>query len=158
MTTGTKILTIGGVLAAGLFLFGYRKKKDIDAIVENLEFATTNISNIRLPLPNVEFTATIRLINNSDAAFGINFGGAISISEIRVYDGNRQYIGRANASISGIELPANGVADIPGIQFSVDALKAVAEVGSNINSYLSGDYSRLGYEIDITVFGKTFTI
>lgn len=158
MTAGAKILTIGGMFAAGLFLFGYRKKKDIDTIVENLEFSIANIGNIRLPFPNVEFTATINLINNSHASFGVNFGGAISISEIRVYDGNHQYMGKANVAISGVELPAMGVASIPDIQFSVDALKAVAEVGGNIDSYMSGNLSRLNYEIDITVFGKTFTI
>lgn len=147
-----------GIGLGALALFGYKKGSDVSKILDNMEFEIANISNFGLALPNITFMANIKVINNSDVNFGANLSSRISIRQIRVYNQQGVYIGQADTNLYQIEIAAFSTTLLPKMRFVIDPIKALGEVSSNLQTYIQGDYSRLNYEIDVNILGKTVTL
>lgn len=153
-----KVLAITGATLIGLAFLAKKKVTDMSTVIENLQFAIKQISDIKLNGFNLSFSAILNLHNTTNIDFGATLSSKIIVKEIRVYSSQKVFLGKAVTNISSIVIPANTVSEISRISFNLLLENSLNEFLNNFGAFLNNDFSSLIYEIDIEAFGKTFTL
>ena len=153
-----KIVAISALLFAGVSYYGRKKYIEANEVLSQLKVSIGKLSNFSFKLPNVSFTLKLKILNPTNIDFGATVSSKISIKKIRLFTQANVFLAEANTNISNIDLPAQTNSDFIIDNVQINLTKAFEELGSNLQSYISSDYSNLKYKIDIDAFGKMITL
>jgi len=156
--TGKKILTIAVIGIGGLMLFGFKKYNTAKEVLNNIEVGVKSISSIKISFKEIKFNAVLTLKNLTNIDFGATLTSKIIVKQIRVYNKENQYIGKAETVFYELDLPANSTVELPEVKVNLDLDKALNEFLNNPDTYLNQDFSNLNFKIDVEVFGNLLTL
>lgn len=152
---------LGIFLAIGsLFVWAFGESKQmlsehIEAI-KQFTYKIRNISNLRISSGKIKFNLAIQLNNPSIKNFNFNSGNTITLSEIKFFNQQGNYLGVARPGLTSINLPANGqieIKDIP-TELPLNSVGNVFTLATNASSLSKN----LKIKATIKVAGKTFKI
>ncbi|UOB18577.1 hypothetical protein [Abyssalbus ytuae] len=147
-----KILWIGGVVVGSLALFGHKKFKAAETVLNNLQLKIKDIRNINLSFERIKLTVDAILVNPTDVDFGFTTSSKIYLKQIRVYNKQGQKIATGHTQFYEINLPAQSEATLPSIDIEAPLLESLMQL-------LQKDATKdLKIEADIQAFGRIFTI
>lgn len=153
MKTITKrILVFSGLAIAGIAVFGQKKFKEAEKVLEHLQLGIKSISNISLSWEQVKFDIEITLTNPTNINFGVTTTSKIYLKKIRIKTPDGKVIASGLTKIYEVNLPAKSTFVLPLVSIE-------APLESVITQLLKEDGTKnLKVELDIDAFGRNFTI
>jgi hypothetical protein len=153
-----KTLVITALITGGFLFYGNKKLKSAKQVMHNVKVGVKKVSNVNLTWRNLIFDVVLTLQNLTNIDFGATLGSKIIIKQVRVYSEKGEYLGKADTQIHQIDLPANTTVEMPQIRLNLDLKKSINEFIANSDAYLSNDFSKLNYKVDVSVFSKILTL
>ena len=153
-----KILLTSGIALGTFSLFANKKYNKGKKVLNELQLKVDKISKLRLSLSNVSFDAVLRLVNPTNINFGYTGTSKIVVKELRVFSRSGKLIGKASANLYRLDLPAFGSFVLPPLQVNIRAKDALEELLQNLEQYTRDPIKQLNFEIDVDVFGMTYTL
>lgn len=153
-----KVLTVAAIAFSGFLLFSFKKLNTAQEVMNNIKVGIKNIANLKLSWQEISFNTVFTLQNLTNIDFGATLTSKIIIKQIRVYSDTGVYLGKADTNIYQLDLPSKQIVELPEAKFTLDINKAFDEFISNADAYLSQDFSKLKFKIDIEVFGNIITL
>jgi len=157
-TKTSKFLAITGIAIGGLLLYGRKKYTTALDVMHNISVGVKRVSNFRITFTNVKFDTVLTLTNTTNIDFGATLSSAITIKQIRVFNIEGEYLGKAVGDIYKISLPSKQKVDLPEVTFNLSLEHSVNEFLNYATNYLSKDFSRLNFKIDVKAFGNVITL
>lgn len=158
LTKSAKIATFVGLFLVGVSLYGRKKYTEAEKVLSNLKFSIGNLSNLKLEYPFVDFSLKLKVENPTNINFGATLSSKITIVKVQIFSDTGKYLAEAFTNINKVDLPAGTVSNFSINNVKIDLDTALSELGTNINSYLQNDFSKLNFKIFIDAFGKMITL
>lgn len=153
MKIGTKRIFIFSALAlAGVAVFGNKKFKEAEKVLEQLQLGIKTISNISLSWEKVKFDIELTLTNPTNINFGVTTTSKIFLKKIRVKTPDGKVIASGLTNIYEVNLPAKSTFVLPMV-----SIEAPLE-GMLTQLLKENGTKNLKVELDIDAFGRKFTI
>ncbi len=102
MSTGIKkiLLFSGLLLAGGMFLYGRKKVRDIQQIIDHLQIGIDRIQNVKISAGKLKFRLGLTLYNPTPESFSIHALGLVKITRVQVFSASGEFIGRGARSLT----------------------------------------------------------
>lgn len=154
------LLLLGaGISFFSLAAYASDKKKELDRIVDNLQFQVRSVKNFKFSLKQFSMDVGVRILNPTNESLNINTG-FIKASVIRVFEKKTgKLLAFSNLDTSKINLPSGGYYDLPPVHVEIESLTGVQYLLNAVNDNQKEKIiDKLFFELDIKALGKTKTI
>ncbi|MFV9549673.1 hypothetical protein [Algibacter sp. PT7-4] len=153
-----KILIVSAITLGSLIIYGQKKINTASEVMSNIKVGVKKISNFKFSFSNVSFNAVLTLQNLTNIDFGATLTSKIVIKQIRVYNIEGVYLGKADVNIYQLNLPSRQIVELPEATFKLSLDKAANEFLKHSQDYLDKNFERLNYKVDVEVFGNIITL
>lgn len=160
MKKSTIIIGSITVLVGGLGLFFYQKKKEVEKIINKLEFELSSIKNIKLSFRAISLDLGIKAINPTSQDLLVNTL-LVKASVLRVYEKTTgKMLAVTNIDKNAIDLPAGGSMNLPLIHIDIPLLTGAQFLLDELSKNKDTEkfIKKLSFELDLKALGQTKTI
>ena len=146
------------LIGVGLFFgvmvaIGYRRAKQLQAVLEAMQIKVTKLSNFKPQFLELSFDLDITLTNPTGIDFSVSSKSVAVLKQIKVYR-KGHYIGTATLNMVTIEIPAQSSIVIEKVPFRV----ATASVLKNLITIEGFSIDQLSIEATVDVLGYEYII
>ncbi|WP_299134558.1 hypothetical protein [uncultured Tenacibaculum sp.] len=150
-----------GVALVSLTAFVYRKKNQIERVVDTLQFKIKSIRNFDVSLQDLSLDLDIVAVNPTKEHLYVNTG-FIKASVLRVYEKKTgKLLAFSNLKTSTINIPSGGFFQLPPAHIKIPLLTGGQMMLTHFlgNKEAVKDFTKqLNFELDLKAFGTTKTI
>ncbi len=145
------------LLGAGVGLYAYDKKKQVDNILNGLKVHLLGVDNFKADFNNIQADVYLQIVNPSkdELVFDTKF---IKAKQLRIYDSvSDKNIAITDLDTTKINLPAQGTYDLPKIKIKIPVLTGADMIINSIVNKKTEFTERLRFELDLEAFDKVET-
>lgn len=147
-----------GIAAIGLatYYFGNKKVTEVKSVVDQLKLQVNGIRNLQVSSGGIKFKIDLNINNPTDQPLNLNTAQVVTLSRLRFFANNGDFIGESFPNISDISIPAYGSINIP----NLDTFVKVSNLGNLFNNVLQlfAEPSNLKVQAELSALGQTYTI
>ncbi|MBW1297822.1 hypothetical protein [Aquimarina litoralis] len=151
-----KLLLGIGAVGLAMYYFGNRKVTEVRSVVDQLKLQVNGIRNLNVSSGGIKFKIDLNIQNPTNQPLTLNTAQLVTLSKLRFFAPNGDFIGESFPNISDISIPAYGSISVP----NLDTFVKVSNIGHLFNNVLQlfAEPSSLKVQAELSALGQTYTI